>query len=126
MKIDTHWQKARLNKLAITRFNRRKSIRKKCLDCSGFSPKEVTNCKFKDCALYPYRSGRGKQNPKARSEAIRKYCLWCVVDQRNEMLKCPSIDCELWPYRKSQIERPAKFKSLQKNDHIEALSEAKN
>ena len=61
--------------LSVNIPNRRKSIRKKCLDCSGFSPKEVTNCSFKDCALYPYRSGKGKQNPKARAKAIRKYCL---------------------------------------------------
>ena len=104
--------------------NRRKAIRQKCLDCSGGSYKEVTACEFKDCPLYPFRFGRGKQNAKARAKAIRKYCLWFVDGQRNEMLKCPSIDCELWPYRKSKVERPIKIKPLPKKRHIEALSEA--
>jgi len=104
--------------------NRRKSIRAKCLDCSGWSYKEVTNCEFKDCPLFPYRSGQGKQNAKDRAKAIRKYCMWCVNGQKKELLKCPSIDCELWPYRKSKVERPIKIKSLPKKRHIEALSEA--
>jgi len=106
--------------------NRRKSIRKKCLNCSGWSYKEVTDCQFKDCSLFHYRSGQGKQNAKARVKAIRKYCLWCVDGQRNEMLNCPSIDCELWPYRKSRVDRPIKIKSLAKKEHIEALSEVKS
>jgi len=105
--------------------NRRKSIRAKCLDCSGWSYKEVANCEFKDCPLFPYRSGRGKQNAKARAKAIRKYCLWCVNGQKKELLECPAIDCELWPYRKYKVERPIKIKSLPKKRHIEALSEAK-
>ena len=38
-----------------------KSIRKKCLECSGGSPKEVTECHITDCPLFPYRFGK---NPK--------------------------------------------------------------
>jgi hypothetical protein len=34
-----------------------KSIRLKCLDCSGESPKEVTLCHITDCALWPRRMG---------------------------------------------------------------------
>ena len=35
-----------------------KAIRKKCLDCSYWSPKEVRMCVVIDCPIYPYRFGR--------------------------------------------------------------------
>lgn len=40
-----------------------KTIRKKCLDCSGFFEPNVKNCKFNGkqdtfCYLYPYRMGK--------------------------------------------------------------------
>ena len=35
-----------------------KSIREKCIDCSGGSHKEVRLCPVIKCALYPYRMGR--------------------------------------------------------------------
>ena len=35
-----------------------KAIRKKCLDCSYWSPKEVRECTVIDCPIYPYRFGR--------------------------------------------------------------------
>ncbi|UNC92415.1 hypothetical protein [Candidatus Contubernalis alkaliaceticus] len=35
-----------------------KSIRAKCVDCSGGSFAEVRECPIKDCALYPYRFGK--------------------------------------------------------------------
>ena len=44
-----------------------KSIRKKCLDCSGGSVKEVRECEITDCALYPFRMGK---NPNRKG--IRK------------------------------------------------------
>lgn len=34
-----------------------KAIRKKCLDCSCFQPKEVKLCPMTECTLYPYRFG---------------------------------------------------------------------
>lgn len=41
-----------------------KSIRKKCIDCSGGSLKEVRDCDIDDCPLYPFRMGK---NPNRRS-----------------------------------------------------------
>jgi len=80
--------------------NRRQAIRQRCLDCSGFIPSEVRNCKFDDCPLYPFRSGRGKQSPQAREKAIRQYCLsWCMLNQPVEVSLCPSLDCTLYGYR---------------------------
>ena len=35
-----------------------KVIREKCLECSGWSCKEVDYCPAKDCALYPFRFGK--------------------------------------------------------------------
>ena len=35
-----------------------KAIRKKCLDCSGHSQKEVRECVIPGCPLYPYRMGK--------------------------------------------------------------------
>lgn len=35
-----------------------KSIRKKCLDCSGGSRKEVRECMLTDCPLHPFRMGK--------------------------------------------------------------------
>lgn len=35
-----------------------KAIRKKCLDCSYYQPKEVRECTCIDCPIDPYRFGR--------------------------------------------------------------------
>mgnify|MGYP003116298790 CR=1 FL=1 len=35
-----------------------KAIRKKCLNCSYWSPKEVRECTVIKCPIYPYRFGR--------------------------------------------------------------------
>lgn len=106
--------------------NRRKAIRERCLNCSAWIPKEVSNCEFKDCQLYPFRSGRGKQNAKARAKAIRKYCLWCTCNQPSEVSKCPSTDCPLFPYRKVVTDITAEIKSIVKNEHIEPVPVRKN
>lgn len=38
--------------------SRLRSIRMKCLDCSGASASGVRECKVAGCALWPYRMGR--------------------------------------------------------------------
>lgn len=35
-----------------------KAMRAKCLDCSGGSAKDATECHILDCPLWPYRTGR--------------------------------------------------------------------
>ena len=79
--------------------NRRKAIRLKCLDCSGYEYKEVRNCPYTGCSLYPFRSGKGTQNPTDRDKAIREYCMWCTLDQPKEILLCPSGACPLHEFR---------------------------
>ena len=100
-----------------TAISRRKAIRARCVDCSSDNYAEVRNCQFRLCALHPYRTGQGKQNPVARDKAIRKYCLWCMNDQRNEVRLCPSTDCPLYPYRLTR-------KAIQRHEkeHIGGLS----
>jgi len=105
--------------------NRRKAIRELCLNCSAWSRKEVDDCSFKDCPLYPFRLGVGKQDPKARNEAIKKYCLFCMAGKRSEVGKCASVNCPLYPYRKAGVSRTTEIDSMVKSEHIETLSKAK-
>lgn len=39
-----------------------KAIREKCMECSNWNYAEVTRCPIKDCALYPFRSGKYPKN----------------------------------------------------------------
>ncbi len=113
------------NGLKEVDINRRKAVRERCLNCAGWFHKEVTNCTFTDCPLYPFRSGQGKQNAKARSKAIRNYCLWCMNSQLGEVSRCPSKDCSLFPYRKTRTDRSTEIKSLSKKGHIGPYFERK-
>lgn len=108
----------------IVSLNRRKAIRYRCLDCSSFNHAELFRCSEKACPLFPFRSGQGKQNPKARIAAIRNYCLWCAGNQHLEMMKCPAKDCALFPYRKASTDKSVEVPSLPKKGHIQAVSEA--
>ena len=101
----------------VLNLNRRRAIREKCLNCSCLIPKEVEHCSFQDCPLYEYRSGLGRQNPKARDKAIKAYCLWCMAGQRAEIARCVSVHCPLFGFRKDRHE---KSNSLPKIAHGEA------
>ena len=116
----------RKNGPEIINLNRRRAIRERCLNCSEWSAKEVSECRFEDCPLYPFRSGKGKQNVKIRSKAIRIYCLWCTRDSRLEISNCPSKDCPLFSYRHVKTDRSQEIKSLSKKGHIEPFGGDKN
>ena len=45
----------------MARLTRKQAIRKKCIDCSGFSLKEVRECRITTCALHPFRMGRTRK-----------------------------------------------------------------
>ena len=45
-----------------------KAIREKCLECSGRSFSEVSNCECKTCVVYPFRFGKYPDNSIAESE----------------------------------------------------------
>ncbi len=116
----------RKNGQEIADLNRRKAIRERCLNCSGWEIRGVSNCELTDCPLYSFRSGHGKQNSKERVKAIRQYCLGCVLGQRSEVSNCPCQDCSLFPYRQSVVDRSTEIKSTAKIHHIQHLSPAKN
>jgi hypothetical protein len=48
------------------------AIREKCIECSGWSPKEVRLCRVTSCALFPFRMGsnpwRKEMTPEARQQ----------------------------------------------------------
>ena len=113
------------NGFKVVDLNRRKAIHERCLNCSCWNPKEVTNCSFTDCPLYSYRTGRGKQKPKERAMAIRKYCLWCMGGQRSEIKKCVSLICPLFPFRLKDIDHSVEIDSKAQIAHIEPVFEAK-
>ena len=106
--------------------NRRKAIRERCLNCSGWSYSEVENCKFIGCHLYAFRMKVGKQNSQARSKAIRNHCLNCCARNQNEVYHCPATDCPLYAYRKSHIDTSAKIDPIQEKDHIQRAKKTLN
>ena len=91
--------------LRVVNLNRRKAIRYKCHDCSGWRFKEVADCQHTDCPLYPFRSGQGWQDAQKRAAAIRSFCLWCMNGQRYEIAKCSSPICPLYRYRQSVVDK---------------------
>ena len=110
--------------LKTLNLNRRKAIRERCLNCSAWSTKEVSECKFTECPLYPFREGRGRQNPEERAKAIRSYCFWCQAGQRREIARCLSKYCALFRFRKTTKERAKKPQALPEMAHIDPRIEA--
>ena len=110
----------------VVDLNRRRAIRERCMNCSGWNYADVRDCEFQDCDLHTYRSGQGKQDAKKRSMAIRKYCLWCCNGQLMEVSKCPSTDCPLYPYRKTITDKSVKVAAMPKKGHIGPFLEDKN
>ncbi len=90
----------------VVELNRRRAIRERCLNCGAWSFAEANECRMVDCQLYPFRSGKGRQDAKARAKAIRDYCSWCMSTERAG--RCVIMDCPLFCYRKSTLERPKK------------------
>ncbi len=97
--FESHQRQPGSEDITRPRLSRRRAIRARCLDCSAWSTKEVAKCQMTKCALYPFRMGKGKQNPEQRSKAIRRYCKWCCGDSLKEVRLCTSTDCPLYPFR---------------------------
>jgi len=115
------------NGFKVISMNRRKAIRELCLNCSAWSAKEVENCQHTDCPLYPYRTGRGKQNSQLRSRAIREYCLWCMAGSAREVGKCTTPYCPLFPYRQSTVDNSVEIPAVKpKNPHIRIGTQREN
>lgn len=93
------------NGLKEVNLNRRSAIRAKCMDCSGFDFSDVLNCHCKDCQLYDFRMGKGKQDARTRSKSIKAYCMWCMLDNIKEIARCTSVNCPLFNFRGGLIEK---------------------
>jgi len=106
----------------IKDINRRKAIRERCINCSGWELRQVRNCEITKCKLHPFRSGKGKQNAKARGKAIREYCLWCLVGKPSEVTKCPVPNCPLFAFRKQRLDRSVEIDSAIKKHPIAFVS----
>lgn len=89
--------------ISPVKLNRRQAIKARCADCSGGIRDEVRDCTRQGCALHHFRTGRGKQSPKARDKAIRDFCGWCVAGQRLEVRRCHLSDCPLHHFRISNL-----------------------
>ena len=57
---------------ATSRKNPVKAIRLKCLDCSGGSSAEVSQCLLTHCALYPFRLGKNPFLTRVMTEEQRE------------------------------------------------------
>jgi hypothetical protein len=110
------------NGYKIVDFNRKKAIRERCLNCSGWSTVEVELCQQTDCHLYKYRMNGSNQNAKERDMDLRKYCLVCCNGSLGEVKKCPSMDCPLYAFRKAKVDHSIEIKSENCRGHIEAFS----
>jgi hypothetical protein len=89
----------------IVNLNRRRAIREKCLNCTGWTYKKITRCSIDDCLLYPFRTGKGNQKSVLRTKAIRGYCLWCMNKQVGEIRKCTCFSCPLFIFRKGHLDK---------------------
>ena len=49
-----------------------KAIRAKCVDCTNHQPKEIRLCPVLDCELWPYRMGKGKEEPVEMTPIFQK------------------------------------------------------
>lgn len=78
-----------------------KAIRARCMDCSGFSFKEISECAHEECALHEYRSGHRPKQKATRTpvKAIRAHCIDCCNGDAYEPKKCTAEKCPLFGYR---------------------------
>ncbi len=101
--------------------NRRRAIRERCLNCSGWSTAEVKRCQHEDCPLHIFRVDTGKQDAKARSKAIKQYCLDCSNGSLAEVRKCAASDCPLFVFRNGRVAQAHKIHSVSCRGHIEPV-----
>jgi len=95
-----------------------RSIRAKCLDCSGGDMVAVRNCQSATCSLHAFRMGKSGRTTLIY---IRSYCLWCCLESRALVKACASASCALWQYRFGT--RPKKCPSFAEIGSTEAVLE---
>lgn len=99
-----------------------RAIRQRCINCSGFSLKEVRDCQHTECPLHEYRQGH--RPPKGTAQrtplkAIRQHCLACCCGSALEVRLCPAESCSLQPYKMGK--RPLKDDSSRIEVHAKKV-----
>lgn len=85
----------------MTKLTPLKAIRARCLDCSGFSVKEVRDCTHDDCPLHQYRFGHRPSEGATLTpmKAIRAHCLGCCNGSATEVRLCTAEGCALQAFK---------------------------
>ena len=68
-----------------------KSIRAKCIDCSGGSKSEVSLCPCNTCELWPYRFGRDPE-PSRRRGFAKTRVYTSAFSQRGPFRHSPNLN----------------------------------
>lgn len=78
-----------------------KAIRERCINCSGYSLKEVRECTHDECPLHQYRFARRPREKASATpmKAIRKHCIECCNGNKREANLCPAQSCPLQAYK---------------------------
>jgi len=78
-----------------------KAIRKHCVECCCGQFVEVQLCPVNDCALHPYRFGKGPDvKPKLTAlKSIREKCLDCSGGSSVDARECWNTECMLFSLR---------------------------
>lgn len=82
--------------------SRPKSVKLRCLECSGFIKKQVKECSATDCPLYEMRlTGKldGEKAGSRRSKAIKAFCVHCFNGQKGLVKTCTDENCSFYQYR---------------------------
>lgn len=85
----------------MTKLTPMKAIRARCLDCSGYSVKEVRECSIDTCPLHPYRFGHRPSEGATLTpmKAIRRHCVGCCNGSSSEVRLCTAENCALQAFR---------------------------
>jgi hypothetical protein len=78
-----------------------KAIRKYCLWCCNYQPKEVRLCPAGRCSLQTFRMGK-ITTEKSCLQAIRERCLDCGEGTPQAVTKCEFPECDLYPFRQGK------------------------
>jgi hypothetical protein len=101
----------------VANLNRRRAIKERCIDCSGYSTRQVRECWNHDCELYPFRTGdMDNHTANERKRAIQVLCRDnCMEGTSTDVSRCSSPDCPLYAFRMSRIDRSVELPSQRIN-----------
>jgi len=109
----------------VVKLTRSKAVHERCLNCSGWNAREVTNCSATDCPLYPFRTGKGSRGrAQERNKAIVRYCQWCFNGKSAK--ECTVRLCPLYAYRTNHVDESVIIERIKSNFPKSAFIRARN